>query len=195
MSDYTVTVSYAGPNKPDSCFDCRECVFSISSGSVIDEGTHRIVVFDGYADRVSLSFPTCEDGMRDERIVRGGDYKCRDMTERFRHFTSGKELGRWELQGDLKKKYYNLLHNSSVPPLFDTGEARIDWDYHGRECFRVTMNVSSFMSRSPSTVWTGTYEWTGRLKGEWKPLQDLADLVIDSHRIHASDLRDKEKDR
>lgn len=194
MSDYTVTVSYAGPNKPDSGFDYRECVFSISSGSVFDEGTHRIVVFDGYADRVSLSFPICEDGMRDERVVRGGDYKCRDMTERFRHFASGKELERWELLGDLKKKYYDLLHNSSIPPLFDAGEARIDWDYHGRECFRVTMNVSSFMSRSPSIVWTGTYEWTGRLKGEWKPLQDLVDLVIDSHKTCAAYLRDKEKE-
>lgn len=184
MSDYTVTVSYAGPDKPDSCFDCRECVFCISSG----------VVHDGCVDRVSLVFPTCEDGMRDERVVRGGDYKCRDMTERFRHFTSGKELGRWELQGDWKKKYYDLLHKSCIPPLFDTGEARIDWDYHGRECFRVTMNVSSFMSRSPATVWTGTYEWTGRLEGEWKTLQDLADLVIDSHKICATDLREKEKE-
>ena len=194
MSDYTVTVSYAGPNKPDSCFDCRECVFSISSGSAFDEGTHRTIIFDGYADRVSLCLPVCEEGMRDEHVVSGGEYKCRDMSECFRHFTSGKEVGRWELEGDLKKQYFDLLHKISVPLVFEPASTHTDYGYQGRECFRVTLSVPSFFLRPRTIVWTGTYEWTGRLSGKWKPLQDLADLVIDSHRIHASDLREKEKE-
>lgn len=194
MSDYTVTVSYVGPNRPDSCFDYRECVFSISTGSSFVEGTHRTIIFDGYADRVSLRLPVCEEGMRDEHVVSGGEYKCRDMSEWFRHFTRGKEVGRWELEGDLKKQYFDLLHKISVPLVFEPASTHTNYGYQGGECFRVTLSVPSFFLRPRTIVWAGTYEWTGRLKGEWKPLQDLADLVIDSHKTCAADLRDKEKE-
>lgn len=180
MYGNVITVSYVAPQRPDSPFDFRECVFSVC----------ELASYDGCPPyEVTCSLPLCEDGMKDVRAACDGGYRCRDMKEEFRPYMSGKDVGQWYLKGDLSRKFADLLNNSSTPLLFDDVRAVIDYGHEGREWFRVTINVP-YMGKIPRSIaWSGTYEWTGRLTGKWKALQDLADFVIESHKQCASDLQ------
>ena len=183
MHDSTITVSCASPQRMGSSFDIRECVFTVSN----------VPCFDGTWYKITCRLPLCEEGLTDKLVACDGEYKCRDMKEELRPFMSGKVVGKWDFEGDAKKKYEDLLHNSSIPPVFDPSGAVLKSDYEGLDWFRVTISVPYFMSSDDSTAWSGTYEWHGRLTGKWKPLQDLVDLVIESSRIHDYKLREKEK--
>ena len=184
MTENTITVSCASQQRMGSRFDIRECVFSVSEVLGFDTNV-------GYHVRCYL--PLCEEGMTDDRAVCGGECKCRDMKDEMRPFMSGKEVGEWYLEDELKNKYKDLIHNSALPPVFDPGQVVVKYDYDKVDWFRVTINVPHILQQPRTTAWSGTYEWHGRLNGRWRTLQDVVDLIIESSRVHDDELREKEK--
>jgi len=183
MNECRVTVSCASPQRLGSPFDYRECVFSVSD----------VPCFDGSSYEVTCRMPLCEEGLTDSLVVLDGKYQCRDMKDEMRSFMSGKVVGKWRLENSAKKRFEDLLTNSSIPPLFNPSEAVIKYDHEGLDWFRLTISAPYFMNRENLIAWNGTYEWHGRLTGKWKPLQDLVDLVTESSSVHRYELREKEK--